>query len=445
MFDYRNSLKRILQNTDSDERSLQNSLAAIKVVLGMANADAPKAAPNKAQPRRPKQSTPTNSDQLSKLLAGITALIEQPGSDQAKEQSLRALRKLTFEPAFGQRYGQQLASLETAIQHSTTTVNVINQQTFEKALKPKKLKRDYRKGERYTVIRLLIGADLINQNDEVVYHVTEGQIHSLNLRTGDIVEALPLPADSGFEAEVLRIVGHRKLSSSQYDQIDVFRFGVVRKNGSHYSVMRNVKGEKLRVRGKDVIATIDGSLYQTGPVNLEDGSIVDLVWYHGDVRLKSDPAAAIQIRWIYEVDQPAPKRQLKRHRQHKQTNLLPTLDLNLHYQRVGIAIGGNQNEAILDGIVEKYHGVPIPIDAFQGKKKVIEQQVKDLDIVILVTALAAHDATWNISEFATKYHVKFAVASSKGYQAFERALYRADKGLPAYEGNQQINYQIRNS
>jgi hypothetical protein len=65
--------------------------------------------------------------------------------------------------------------------------------------------------------------------------------------------------------------------------------------------------------------------------------------------------------------------------------------------------------------------------------------------VILVTALAAHDATWNISEFATKYHVKFAVASSKGYQAFERALYRADKGLPAYEGNQQINYQIRNS
>jgi hypothetical protein len=35
MFDYRNNLKRILNNTAGDEKSLQNSLNAIKVVLGM--------------------------------------------------------------------------------------------------------------------------------------------------------------------------------------------------------------------------------------------------------------------------------------------------------------------------------------------------------------------------------------------------------------------------
>lgn len=72
----------------------------------------------------------------------------------------------------------------------------------------------------------------------------------------------------------------------------------------------------------------------------------------------------------------------------------------------------------------------------------IENQLKDLDIVILVTAFAAHDSTWNIREFASKYGVRFAVSSSKGYQAFERALYRAANGLPAYEGNQTIDYRI---
>lgn len=115
--------------------------------------------------------------------------------------------------------------------------------------------------------------------------------------------------------------------------------------------------------------------------------------------------------------------------------------MNLHYQRVGIAVGDNQNEAILEGIVNRYNGIPISIDAFEGKKKVIESQIKDLDIVILVTAFAAHDSTWNISEFASKCHVKFAVSSSKGYQAFERALYRAENGMPAYEGNQTIRIQ----
>ena len=89
------------------------------------------------------------------------------------------------------------------------------------------------------------------------------------------------------------------------------------------------------------------------------------------------------------------------------------------------------------------NGIPLAIDTFEGKKKVIEKQIKDLDIVILVTAYAAHDSTWNIREFASKYNVNFAVSSSKGYQSFERALYRAANGLPSYEGTQSIEYQTK--
>lgn len=436
MFDYRNNLKRILNNTAGDEKSLQNSLNAIKVVLGMTGEG---------------ESTPSSNKmdakvvaQINTFLQGITKLIERPGDKNAKSTALGVLHKLTFDHDIAANFGKQLGLLDQAIQNSEETSTTVNRKIFEAALKPKKAKaRDYRKGRRYTVIRALKGADLINDNGEVVFEVNEGQIHDLNLKSGDIVEALPL-ANSLNEAEVLRVVGYRKLRSRDYDKIDDFKYGVVQGSPGNLSVSRNIHGEKLIINHKPVIVALDSSYYQNGNIHLEDGAIVDLAWYTGDVRLKKDPASAVQVRWIYETEQPRRVSKTKKEKTKAATSTqeLAKLDMNLHYQRVGIAVGDNQNEAILEGIVNRYNGIPIPIDAFEGKKKVIENQIKDLDIVIWVTAFAAHDSTWNISEFASKYHVKFAVSSSKGYQAFERALYRAENGMPAYEGNQQLDIKM---
>lgn len=436
MFDYRNNLKRILNNTAGDEKSLQNSLNAIKVVLGMTGEG---------------ESTPSSNKmdakvvaQINTFLQGITKLIERPGDKNAKSTALGVLHKLTFDHDIAANFGKQLGLLDQAIQNSEETSTTVNRKIFEAALKPKKAKaRDYRKGRRYTVIRALKGADLINDNGEVVFEANEGQIHDLNLKSGDIVEALPL-ANSLNEAEVLRVVGYRKLRSRDYDKIDDFKYGVVQGSPGNLSVSRNIHGEKLIINHKPVIVALDSSYYQNGNIHLEDGAIVDLAWYTGDVRLKKDPASAVQVRWIYETEQPRRVSKTKKEKTKAATSTqeLAKLDMNLHYQRVGIAVGDNQNEAILEGIVNRYNGIPIPIDAFEGKKKVIENQIKDLDIVILVTAFAAHDSTWNISEFASKYHVKFAVSSSKGYQAFERALYRAENGMPAYEGNQQLDIKM---
>lgn len=436
MFDYRNNLKRILNNTAGDDKSLQNSLNAIKVVLGMTGEAESTSVNNKMDDKV--------IAQINTFLQGITTLIERPGDKNAKKNALGALHKLTFDHNIATNFGKKLGLLDQAIQASEETSTAVNRKIFEDAVKPKKEKnRDYRKGRRYTVIRALKGADLINNNGEVVFEVNEGQIHDLNLKSGDIVEALPL-ANSLNEAEVLRVVGYRKLRSRDYDKIADFKYGVVQGSPGNLSVSRNIHGEKLVINHKPVIVALDSSYYQNGNIHLEDGAIVDLAWYTGDVRLKKDPASAVQIRWIYETEQPKRVSKTKKAKTKvvASTQVLAKLDMNLHYQRVGIAVGDNQNEAILEGIVNRYNGIPIPIDAFEGKKKVIESQIKDLDIVILVTAFAAHDSTWNISEFASKYHVKFAVSSSKGYQAFERALYRAENGMPAYEGNQQLEYKM---
>lgn len=436
MFDYRNNLKRILNNTAGDDKSLQNSLNAIKVVLGMTGEAESTSANNKMDDKV--------IAQINTFLQGITTLIERPGDKNAKKIALGALHKLTFDHNIATNFGKKLGLLDQAIQASEETSTAVNRKIFEEAVKLKKEKnRDYRKGRRYTVIRALKGADLINNNGEVVFEVNEGQIHDLNLKSGDIVEALPL-ANSLNEAEVLRVVGYRKLRSRDYDKIADFKYGVVQGSPGNLSVSRNIHGEKLVINHKPVIVALDSSYYQNGNIHLEDGAIVDLAWYTGDVRLKKDPASAVQVRWIYETEQPKRVSKTKKAKTKvvASTQVLAKLDMNLHYQRVGIAVGDNQNEAILEGIVNRYNGIPIPIDAFEGKKKVIESQIKDLDIVILVTAFAAHDSTWNISEFASKYHVKFAVSSSKGYQAFERALYRAENGMPAYEGNQQLEYKM---
>lgn len=436
MFDYRNNLKRILNNTAGDDKSLQNSLNTIKVVLGMTGEAESTSANNKMDDKV--------IAQINTFLQGITTLIERPGDKNAKKIALGALHKLTFDHNIATNFGKKLGLLDQAIQASEETSTAVNRKIFEDAVKPKKEKnRDYRKGRRYTVIRALKGADLINNNGEVVFEVNEGQIHDLNLKSGDIVEALPL-ANSLNEAEVLRVVGYRKLRSRDYDKIADFKYGVVQGSPGNLSVSRNIHGEKLVINHKPVIVALDSSYYQNGNIHLEDGAIVDLAWYTGDVRLKKDPASAVQVRWIYETEQPKRVSKTKKAKTKvvASTQVLAKLDMNLHYQRVGIAVGDNQNEAILEGIVNRYNGIPIPIDAFEGKKKVIESQIKDLDIVILVTAFAAHDSTWNISEFASKYHVKFAVSSSKGYQAFERALYRAENGMPAYEGNQQLEYKM---
>ncbi|MDU7062687.1 MAG: DUF2325 domain-containing protein [Lactobacillus paragasseri] len=436
MFDYRNNLKRILNNTAGDDKSLQNSLNAIKVVLGITGEAESTSANNKMDDKV--------IAQINTFLQGITTLIERPGDKNAKKIALGALHKLTFDHNIATNFGKKLGLLDQAIQASEETSTAVNRKIFEDAVKPKKEKnRDYRKGRRYTVIRALKGADLINNNGEVVFEVNEGQIHDLNLKSGDIVEALPL-ANSLNEAEVLRVVGYRKLRSRDYDKIADFKYGVVQGSLGNLSVSRNIHGEKLVINHKPVIVALDSSYYQNGNIHLEDGAIVDLAWYTGDVRLKKDPASAVQVRWIYETEQPKRVSKTKKAKTKvvASTQVLAKLDMNLHYQRVGIAVGDNQNEAILEGIVNRYNGIPIPIDAFEGKKKVIESQIKDLDIVILVTAFAAHDSTWNISEFASKYHVKFAVSSSKGYQAFERALYRAENGMPAYEGNQQLEYKM---
>lgn len=274
--------------TDGDDKSLKNSLVAIKTIINMVdeNPDSSKDNSNKVKSKKIAQQNHANKE-VRNLILQLANLIENPGDKNAKNASLSALHKLTFEPGVGKNYGNALGKLDQAIQKSTPTSEAVNKKIFEDAMKPKeKIKRDYRKGRRYTVIRLVSGADLINDNGDTVYTVKESQVHPLNLKTGDIVEALEDKTNPNYEAEILRVVGFRKMRKRDYDEVEEFKYGVVQGDTGSFAITRNIRGEKLKIRGKSVVIPVDSSYYQGENIHIEDGSIVDLAWYSGDVRLK---------------------------------------------------------------------------------------------------------------------------------------------------------------
>ncbi|MCI1523669.1 MAG: DUF2325 domain-containing protein, partial [Lactobacillus crispatus] len=254
MYDYRNNIKVILNKTEADDRSLENSLNAIKAIINMAEGGTAEKTNAKAiaQPKKKIANTQSiaqrNADlkQFKQLLTGLAQLIETPGDESAKKTSLEALHKLTFVPGVGKRYGNVLGKLDQAIQKSKTTKEAVNKKIFEEAMKPKEQpKRDYRKGRRYTVIRALSGCNLISDSGQIVYRIKESQVHSLNLKSGDIVEAVENQDNPNYEAEVLRVVGYRKLRTRDYDPIEEFRYAVVRGKTGQLAITRNIKGEKL--------------------------------------------------------------------------------------------------------------------------------------------------------------------------------------------------------
>lgn len=433
MLDYRNHIKTILNQTSGDDKSLKNSLNAIKLVLQMSEngqEDELEEASNS------KPASPKKDKDIQKFILNLADFIGDPENSKIKKRAISALHKILFNQEIGQNYGKELGKLDQAIKTAKTSDALIQAKVFKRALEPKSAHKTTKPGQ-FTVIRLTKGADLIDKNGQITYSVSERQIHDLDLKSGDQVA---VKVDSKLDSvQIKSVIGYKKLKKREYREISEFKFALVEGTHDHLYIEKNIDNKKLSL-GKMPIAA-----YNQAGLHLEAGSIVDLAWYQDDPLLKSDPSRAVSMRWVYETDQPRKNYKTKKKVTSGTSNLeLSDLALNLKNRKVGIAIGDKQNAAILNRIVEHYHGQSIMIDAFNGKKKQIENRVKKLDLLILMTAYASHSATWNLQEFATKYQVKFAVSSSKGYQAFERALYRAAKGLPAYEGTSPINYQTKN-
>ena len=107
-------------------------------------------------------------------------------------------------------------------------------------------------------------------------------------------------------------------------------------------------------------------------------------------------------------------------------------------------MGRGQNQVLFERIVKRYNGKPRIVDSFIPKKRLMERQLKGVDLIVMIAAYSKHATSWSAAEIAKKYDLPFTNTSSFSVQSFERALYRAAMGMRAYEpgGTDQADYRL---
>lgn len=315
---------------------------------------------------------------------------------------------------------------------------------------------DLRKGE-YIVRRRLNGAKLLDRNGQQAFFIGEKLLKKRHLQSGDVVKVSGKPYLTDEKFYLGKVVDHQEMLDD--NPIEVFSQAVIEKHADQLVVTRDIYGNELKPKEQPVVYKIS-SLDQE-KLKLNVGDIVDLAWYTNNDALADDPQSCIAIRWLYidevkkagqtgakkhsdKAKQAAKKKLAKTKKHHAFDNLIPQkLKLDLHGQKVGVAIGNGQNGEMLKEVVKSYHGNPKLINAFSGKRKTLRKQTKNLDILILVTAYASHPSSWVLNEACKDYGIKFAVSPKLAVQSFSKALYRAENHLTAFEqGNQEVAYPV---
>lgn len=395
----------------------------------------------------------SDTDQLTEL----SMLIEN-----AKQNSWLKTAKIT---EFEHRLTEQAAKLNSQNSQSQSTNDqsqTAADEDFQKLLDETMPQidsplYDLRKGE-YIVKRRLNGAKLLDRNGQQAFFIGEKLLKKRCLQSGDVVKVSGKPYLTDEKFYLGKVVDHQEMPDD--NPIEVFSQAVIEKHEDQLVVARDIYGNELKPKEQPVVYKISSLDQEKLKFNV--GDIIDLAWYANNDALVDDPQSCIAIRWLYPIDgvknasqtsakkhsgkakQAAKKKPAKAKKHHAFDNLIQQkLKLDLHGQKVGVAIGNGQNGEMLKEVVKSYHGNPKLIDAFSGKRKTLRKQTKNLDILILVTAYASHPSSWVLNEARKDYGIKFAVSPKLAVQSFSKALYRAEHHLTAFEqGNQEVAYPV---
>lgn len=299
----------------------------------------------------------------------------------------------------------------------------------------------------FIIKRQLSGANLVDSSHNQIAYYSESLIHQFDWQTGDLSV---VDDPDAYLPKVTRIIKQR--SSSHNQEITEFRNGIVEQTktvmGSPQLVVdRNIYRDYLgninplveRFRISDTLAS---------DFNIEPGDLVTLAWY------KNNPSL-IKIRWRESLADKRGGRALtasktvkesSTNKQKDQNKSTPTITLNydLAGQTVGVIVGDKQRSNEIADLIKRHGGVPRIIDGFfrhAGIPDFYSNQLNDCDIAILVQNYSKHSTSSAVLDTVKDNQIKFAIANSIGSQAIDRAIYRADQGLPDYEpAGGTINY-----
>lgn len=293
----------------------------------------------------------------------------------------------------------------------------------------------------YVARRNLNNVSLLDMHGKQVDILNEAQIHQDDITSGDIVTAV-----YRYGQYECQHVLHQHLNLKAL-QIDELQYGKVKEDDhGNLFIDEDAYGNSIQTYDPK-LNTYKISNRIANAFNILNGSLVDLAWYHQD-------PDTVKIRWVHPLNEDKPLKRVtkynnKNYQKSKTTesqDFEPDLDYDLKGQTVNIIIGDNVREKEINDLIKAHNGIPEVTDAFihQDVNKTLEDALTQADIAIMVQNLNKHSTSKALSLIVKSQKLKFAISNSAGLQSIERAIYRADCGLPAYEPTgYQINYPIK--
>lgn len=304
--------------------------------------------------------------------------------------------------------------------------------------------------QQYLVHRLLYGARLIDEDGNAVVRIGEWLARRFDLKHCDRVTAQITSQNPEHPRVIIDEVDHCHQAEDQ--NIEYFNLGLIEQVGSHLVVAKSADGSRTLAQANPAFSPYYISQYTAQKFSLHAGDIVDLAWYVGAPR-------TTRIVWKHSADEHQPSvRQTKKHSEYRSATQADTtqqadaaqLDFNLHGQTVAVIVGDNAREAAITKIIAAHHGHPQIVDGFKASHRsdYYAQAISDADIVVTVQNYTNHEVTSAVmTAIAQSGNTKkTAIAHTNSPLMIERAIYRANVGMPAYESaGAKVNYPVKRS
>lgn len=291
--------------------------------------------------------------------------------------------------------------------------------------------------------RLLNGTSLIDpETDEYVARINEQVTRNFGIENGNLVEAIAFEQNDS--AQIFKVLS----TESESTDISEFKYALVKRDDDgHLFVTDNASGEALvDYAGRtyyNLPDAINAEKSEEGFVSA--GDVVDLAWY------KDEPERII-VRWIHRDDKlPEAPKSSNTYRKNKPADedreeKDPTqLDFDLLGRNVTIVIGDELRKQQLQDMIKQHNGECNVINGFKHSdtESFYKSALQNTNLVVMVQSLSKHSTSKILQKYVDMYDLGFAIADSAGLSSVERAVYRAFKGLPAYEtSTQPIQYPL---
>lgn len=398
VYDYRQELIDLLNNTADDPQSLLQTQRSLTTILNILNHYQESKPVKQNAPRFVQRKIQSSNELPPQARKTLKSLLTGPANDEEKPTS-------------------------TASPVASPSVEAPKEITEEERLAA---------DNRYLVHRKLSGAEINHR------YYPEAILH-----------ALPFPIEDGDIAQldyekkvrglpVIRQITGDHLSDYTPEKVNVIEYGELKRvpGSDVLQLSKTIKGNSIVDEAPENTIVIDPFKYPGR--DIKPGMVIDFAYYDRGNGLTDAKDGA--IRWIHEkqdydtTKQPAKPKVVKkpansRHDYEKK------LDYDLHQRKVLVITGIRSKVKGLKPVIDKHHGLFRGLDASAEEKvssSKLKREIRDADFVIVCIDAIHHRISQLANHHAKRYKKPLAIANVTSNTAVERAIARALNGDPAY-------------